>query len=237
MAKLTVQNYRDRSREIVDLESSELTDALVDLWLKEAAQAAQNWNQGAWPFYKKIWTVTWPASTASQTLTQLDALHGETETIREIIGMRSDDRRKFAYMSRDDLYQWVARDNTSEGTPWLWSPWNDDIRIFPTPSGATDIDILGWQAHDDWVADGAGGESDMPEDFDYAILSFLLSRIYSWQDEPQTSVFWLQNAQLKLEQLEDKYDSMPPVDMVLNGSAIPRWTPETPGRIPFDFEF
>lgn len=237
MAKMTVADYRSIIRSVIDLEIADLPDALIDHFLRESARRAQRWNQGQWPFYKHEWTVTWPDATAVQTLTELNGLHGDTEQIGLVYAVRSDDYRWFKYLSHSDFARRIERDDTTSGTARAWVPLGrHSIRLWPTPSPALNVTLFGWQEGSEWVSGGAGSTSDMPEDFDDAIFNWAMGRIYATQDEPQTSLYYMNTSDMILSELEDKYDASPPTDLVMNGEPAQYWFPETPGRAPYDWE-
>ena len=236
MAKRTVSDYRSDIRTQLDLDESDLPDAMLDTFIRAGARYAQRWNQGLWPFYEMSWTYSWPADTASQTLTQIE--DGSTDLINKVRYLRSDDVRTFSYLSEQDFHKTIQRDNSNGGIPYVWSPSanGETITLFPQPSAITEVDVDGWKKASDWVSDGAPGESDMPEQFDEAVFAYACGMAYQSQDEGQTAVFWLNMADVHLSQLEDEFDAGPPVDMIMNGGAISQWRPETPGRLRFDFE-
>lgn len=232
----TVDDFRTRIRAIIDLDASDLPDAMLDEFILQGARYAQRWNQAQWPFYHTSWTHTWPADTATQTLVQIQG--SSDDVVDSVRYVRSDDVRLFKYLSESDFHRLIDRDNTSSGVPSVWSPSlsGTEMTVWPAPSVATEIVVYGFKSPSNWVSEGAGGVSDMPEEFDDAILAYALGKTYASQDEGQTSVFWLNMADVHLTQLEDRYDSGPPVDLVMNGGAVSSWMPETPGRLRFDFE-
>lgn len=238
MAKLTVQNYRDRARTIIGLDSNDLGDDLLDLFLTQGMRYAQRWNQGLWPAYLNTWTATLVADQADYTLTALAANDGNNYTIAHIRTIRSDTSNRFTYLSREDFDRTIARDHTASGNPYVWSPRDSDtIRLYPTTDSVITVDIHGWRDPENWVDDGTGGVSDLPEEFDDAILAYMLGKVYAQQDEGQTSVFWLQMADVHLAALEDAVDQPPPVDMAMNSVPADLKRHDASGRLPFDFEF
>jgi hypothetical protein len=235
MAKLTLQEYRDTIRSVIDLDELTLNDTLVDLFVTQGMRYAQRWNQGLWPSYGHTWTVTLTSGTRDYTYDTLEVGDASSYTIAHVRDVRSDDRNSFVYLSRPDFDGQVARDSTASGSPYVWSPRDSDtIRFYPEPNAAIAVDIFGYREGTNWVA--LGTESDLPEMFDDAILAYALGKAYAQQDEGQTSIFWLQMADVHLTQLEDMFDQPPPVDMVMNGRPISLWSAETPGRLPYDFE-
>ena len=235
MAKMTVQEYRDTLRQVIDLDATDLPDALLDTFMTQGARYAQRWNQGLWPFFRDSWTYTWPSGSASQTLTQIE--DGDTAEINLIEYVRSDDRREFLFLSELDFHRQVSRDSTTTGQPYLWVMSSDrlSVTLYPTASADTSVDFYGWRKAQDWVGDGAGAVSDMPEQFDDAIFAYAMGKVYAQQDEGQTSVFWLNMADVHLVALEDEFDQAAPVDRVMN--SIPQAHSTWPGgRVPYDFE-
>lgn len=238
MAKLTVQNFRDRLRDVLDVGTGDLTDTVADLFLTQGMRYCQRYNRGLWPFYENTWTFNTVADQKDYAFTAVQANDPNSYKIAQIASVRSDDKKKFTWMSRNDFDRDIARDTTAKGTPRVWSVRDyTTLRLYPTPNDVVAVDVHGHRTPTNWIAIGGGSTSDMPEQFDDVILCYALGKAYAQQDEGQTSLFWLQIATAMLEELETLYDSPPPVDSAMNSRPWgPSWRPETPGRLPFDFE-
>lgn len=238
MAKMTVQDFHNRIREIIDLEVADLSDALLNLFLTQGMRYTQRYNQGLWPQYEYTWTVALTSGTRDYTFGDLEAGDTNSYTIAVIRDIRSDDRSKFIYMDRGEFDVRFARDITTAGPPYVWNLRDSDtVRFFPEPDTNVTVDVLGWREATNWVDEGTAGTSDLPEDFDDPILAYAMGQVYAQQDEGQTAVFWLNMADVHLIGLEDKYDASVPTDMAMNERPSYLWRPETPGRPPFNFEF
>ena len=120
MPKRTVSDYRSDIRTQLDLDETDLPDAMLDTYIRAGARYAQRWNQGLWPFYETSWTYAWPASTATATYATIQG--ASTEEIYKVRYVRSDDVNVFQYLSEADFHRRIDRDNANSSTPRIWSP-------------------------------------------------------------------------------------------------------------------
>jgi hypothetical protein len=190
---------------------------LVDEWIRDGATKAQTARQ-RWPFFLVEWAFNTAASTASYTFTTIEA--GESpDTIAEITRIRGPNwpLRYQPMRVRDDVNQTVGSETT--GPSKYWSVWPDGTVVLdPIPTGIETMTVFGYREPRDWVSDGVAATSDMPKDFDSVILNWATGRAYAQQDEPQTSLYYLDLANLRLQEMALWYDDPMPLDnVVLNG--------------------
>lgn len=215
-------NFRELVRKTLDLDTTDLPDILVDEWIRDGATRAQTRRQ-EWPFFEHDWTFT--AVTGQDTYT-LDSIKGEeplAEDIAEIRQIRGPSwDLKWQDITTRDRYS--PRDATNTGGPSYWSQWNNgDVVLSPAPDNDTDtFAVRGYKKPKDWVAVGSGGVSDMPQEFDSVILNWAIGRAYAQQDEPQTSLYYADMSDLRLQELVKFYDDPSPAHDVTMGGSYKR---------------
>ena len=211
----TLQDYRDLIRTTMDLGAADIPDSLVDEWVRDAATKCQTARQ-RWPFYESQWSFNTVASTATYAF---GVIQSADNHIAEVVRLKGPTRDlEFQPIRvRDAMNQTVGSETV--GSPRYWSLWPDStIVLDPVPDAVEAIQVHGYTEPSDWVSDGASAVSDMPDMFDTVILNWATGRAYAQQDEPQTSVYYLDLAQLRLEELKLWFDDpMPLNDTILNG--------------------
>lgn len=134
----TLQNIRDKVRTQVDLDSEDLPDTTLDLFIREAFDRTFA-SERRWPFFEETWTLTKAIGD-----TTID-LPTATE-VAFIQRIRSSDNFNLTHIS-----QQMAEDNfegvTSTGTPELFSVWGEVINLWPTPDSAEELTytMRGWR--------------------------------------------------------------------------------------------
>jgi hypothetical protein len=211
----TLQDYRDLIRNTLDLGAADIPDSLVDEWVRDAATKCQTARQ-QWPFYESKWTFNTVASTASYAYGVIQSADNHIGEIVRVKGPNWD--LEYQPMRVRDAMNPTVGSETS-GPPQYWSVWPDSTLVLdPVPTGVESIAVYGFTEPEDWVSDGAAAVSDIPDLFDTVILNWATGRAYAQQDEPQTSVFYLDLAQLRLEELKIYFDDPRPLDnVILNG--------------------
>lgn len=215
-----LSQFRELIRLTLDLDATDLPDTLVDEWVRDGATRAQTHRQ-EWPFFEHDWTFTGVSEQSTYTLADIQG--ADPEAIAEIRQVRgpSWDLRWQDIATRD---RYRSRDSDSTGSPSYWSQWsNGDVVLDPAPDNSTDtFAVRGFQKPKDWVADGASGVSDMPVEFDTPILNWALGRAYAQQDEPSTSLYYADMADLRLSELTRYYDDPSPAVSVTMGGDYNR---------------
>lgn len=239
MAKRQLSNYRTDIRAITDLDSTDLPDATLDMFLRDGARYAQRFNQGLWPFFEELWTFDTVDEQAAYDMdTEVAEDHASDYLVAQIRTVRRDDLTLIPW-NRDTYERTVRVDATTEGKPSYWTLWGENLTLYPVPDGIYTLTVRGWRKGMNWIGDGTTATvvSDMPEEFDDAILQWALGDTYAHQDEPATSLYYHNRADLTLTQLEDQYDQSIPTDIVMNrGSAGGRMGPRPMEEAPFWWE-
>lgn len=214
----TLTDFRQLVRTHLDLDDEDLPDLLVDEFIRDASQRAQYHRH--WPFYSTVWTFETAIGEASYPLANFTHATNAEYVCDEIVKVRGDNRelqRQEAY--RAELYN--PLDSVSTGDPMYWSMWGlDVIDLDPVPTRVETITVRGYRKPVDWVSIGAAATSDLPEPFDRAILEWALGRAYAHQDEPDTSVYFLDMSDGRLTELRKRFDDVGPAeDIVFNGGG------------------
>lgn len=228
----TLQEFRDLVRATLDLDETDLTDLLVDEWVRDGATRAQSKRQ-EWPFFSDTWTFNAVAADDTYTLQEITTATGNGFDIAEIRQVRGQSwDLQWQDIHDKDLHSTQSSPRT--GTPTHWSQWeNGDLVLWPQPTATETHQIRGFREPKDWVRDGAAGESDMPMAFDSPILNWAIGRAYAQQDEPATALYYADMADLRLDELVARYDDPSPALNVTMGGERPKGLMTDP-RIPWE---
>jgi hypothetical protein len=165
--------------DFLDLEEEDLPASLIDAWVLEGWRKIVRRTR-RWPFFESEWTGT--ATEGERELSvQGDDELDEIDTIEGPYGVLTycDESQ-----ARNDYNVYHGVPTT--GHPERWSLHAGTVRIYPTPDQAYEMRVVGWrQPNAEWMDDGTGAEPDMPEDLDDALLSWVMHRAYTHQDDPE----------------------------------------------------
>lgn len=218
----TLQQFRDLVRETLDLDDRDLSDALVDSWLREGLERAQGARE--WSFYETSWSFSTVADDENYTFAAVAAAHPSGYEIEEIRSVRGQ-RWPLRPMPLEEMDRRSPQSAERSGTPTHWTTFSTNLFVYPTPSAAENHQVRGIRKPADFVTAGDPAEShDMPQEFDSVILNWAIGRAYAHQDEPQSAVYYADLSQIRLDELITRFDEAPiPSDFVMNGGVS---TPE-----------
>ena len=88
---MTLQQIRDQVRNVVDIDSSDISDQTLDIMIGQGFDTIV-YSEKRWPFYDISTTFNIVAGDKTYTLTQIAAApDAVTQGIREIVGVKDDD--------------------------------------------------------------------------------------------------------------------------------------------------
>ena len=229
---LTLQNIRDHARSILDLDTTDLPDAMMDLWIREATFRVERYKH-RWPFYESTWSFATASAVKDYAFTAIG-----TGDLREPVRL-SGPNFELTYIGADEGDQGFLRNQTATGDPVYWRVWGSTIRLYPTPGGVATINVRGYRNPIDWVAVGAGGQPDMPDDLHQCIVQWTLHRAYLQQEDVEMASMYSQMFSTTLDAFASNLTDAPGAQpLVLGGGTYPRRydnaVPLGPGRWPFN---
>lgn len=208
---LDLATIRSRVRLLLDVDDSEIPDDLIDQWCREGSRRIHA-AADRWPWFEKTWTFTtvagqsdYPISTVGSDVDRVSHVRGDNRELREISVEDSD-------------YYW-QRNVTPAGDPTHYVLREQKLMLFPTPSRAETVMVRGLRALTDWVAAGAGGTPDFPDQFHNTVYLWVVSRAYAMQEDEQFSMHYFDMFQNELDMLTAREVGRPSQQPVVLGGG------------------
>lgn len=233
---MSLQNLRDFVRSHADIDSTDLTDTVVDFFIKEAYAMICR-RVAKWPMFQGSWTYNTVAATKDVLLATIGA---DCDSVVQIMAPQW----LLVEISRDAGDKLYPTNYSTSGQPTIWARWGGaqsgaSIRLYPTPDGVYTLNVRGYIKPDQtWltVASGAGIPSQLPDDLHLAIGEWALYRAYLQQDDEYGAQYhknaYDQFLAIVEEDLRSPRSQQP---LVLGGGVhTTRYLPE---RLPFPFDF
>lgn len=176
MAALTLQNIRDQVRNTVELDTTDIPDSLIDLFVQEGYDHIVH-AEHRWIFYETNFTFTCVPGQRAYAFSDIDP------TLEVLDGVEHDSWMCMPIAHQ--LAQGQYAGSTVLGTPTNFSVWADSMYLWPTPSEARTITVRGYRKPTDWIARGSGATPDLPESFHPLLVLWALHRTYMQQDDMQ----------------------------------------------------
>ncbi len=194
----TLQDFRDLVRAQLDTDSDDLTDRLLDAWVREGWRTCVNRNR-RWPFYRSSWTVPVLATVDSYSFASLGSATNEVAELQVLLD-HEDKPLTWAGLEQAQVLM-----SASSSRPTHWTVEGDSLVLFPTPGDSYTFTAYGYRRPVEWVGVDAGETSDLPDDFDDVILNWCIGRAFQRQEDGDMGVMHLDQADFLLRQLQKQY--------------------------------
>ena len=224
---MDLQAIRDFVRGHIDLETEDLPDVVLDVFIREGSRRIEQ-AEKRWPFYEADYSLTTVVGQSDYSLeTDVDGGLADLAAIRGA-------RWTLRSLGRDEGDDEFPRNTTQTGEPAYYSVWGDTLRLYPEPNDVYTLEIRGYRDAEDWVALGAGAEPDLPVELHNTIAMWALARAYAQQDDPEMASFFERQFADEISLFRRRLNDTPaPQPIVLNGHTRTRsW----PARLRYSFE-
>lgn len=234
---MQISEMRSYIRSVVDIDSSDISDDVMNRFLGEAYDVIV-YSEKRWPFFEVSTTFSTAGGTKDYTLATVGA--SVTNGLREIASLKTDDH-VIQYLGRDTGDIVYPLDSTTSGDPWYWSYWADNVRLYPTPGSGETVYVRGYKNP---AAFGAGSSdatepSDLPTPFHMVLATYGIARAYEQQEDPTMASQYFSIFNQELENLRARYEDTPaPQPVRLNSRTASRWMSQSylPNRLRYSWE-
>lgn len=234
MSSQTLAGIRTGIRTIMDLDSTELPDATLDIYIKEAWKRIENAEQ-RWPFFDAEWSLATVAATYKYTLTTIKGASANTP------------RRITAVYAANRMLKWLPHDearrrfmpniasNTS-AQPSYWSAFNSTIYIWPVPTAVETFVYVGYRKGNDWFTTGTD-VPDCPDELHNAIFMWAVGQAYAAQEDYASASYYNGKAVQEVAEMTAQLMSTPGDDVSLVVGGTTRQNNDIlPSRLRFPWE-
>lgn len=177
--RLTKANILQTVRDITELDSTDISDSLLTLYLRDGYNRIIDLER-RWPFLEVKFNMT---TTAGQTEYTIDDF--TAHEIREVISIIDPDNIRLEYVDYDQAEEPLIARNNPSGRPVFFSFWADKLYLFPAPKDSYTLSVRAYRHPTDWVTNNTN--PDGPDGFDLPLVYYVVSRVYQSQEETGTA--------------------------------------------------
>lgn len=228
MAALTLQTIRNQVRDTVELDETDISNSVLDLFVQEGFDRIAH-GMRRWSFYEADYTFTTVGDQRAYDLTSIGA------DLSTVDAVEHDDWLCLPISHQLAQGQYAGSDVT--GTPTNFSIWNGKLHLWPTPGEAITVTVRGYRDPADWIAQGSGATPDCPVEFHPLIVLWALHRAYLQQDDAQMGQMMRQMFAEQFRVLSDDYTrpllAEPSIIGATHGTTFSMLPPRL--RYPFDY--
>ena len=170
--QMTATALRQTVRDITDLDSEDLPDSLLDLYLRDGYYRILDIEK-RWNFLEKSFTFNTVAEQRAYPIADFTA-----DPMAQIVsivdntgvGLRLD------MVSHDEAEQTYVGSYDTSGDPLFYSIWEGNIHLFPKPNNVRTLTVRGYREPIDWVT--TGGFVDASSNLHFSLVYYACSRVY-----------------------------------------------------------
>lgn len=168
---MTLADYRSYVRNYFDLSADELSDTLVDTWVRDGfMRIARRIN--SWPFYEARTTLLSQSGKREYTIASM-------RQISRIVGPRG----ALELIDEGEAESRYLTQSPATGPVEAYSVWAGGVNLWPTPTSAESFSVRGLRNASDWMAGGAAATPDLPTDFHTVLLDFVMAEAHLFQED------------------------------------------------------
>lgn len=220
----------------LDVDATELSSDLLDVFMRDAVIRIISFFNESPTWLQVQYSFTTIPGTQEYSLDSTSGLTSPTplQSIDEVRGPLYSLTPRPHRQIRSEY-----RTNAPSARPQFFSVWGRSLYLWPSPSDAYTMQILGVRRPNwDWITSGSG-TPDTPEEFHPLIAQWTLSRAYAQQDDPQLADFYRSEFAGELRNIASRWtDNLTSQPLVMNGGrrVEPYRTQRTLGPLTYSWE-
>ena len=170
--QMSAANLRNTVRDITDLDTEDLPDSLLNLYLRDGYYRILDLEK-RWTFLEKTFTFN---TVAEQREYPIDAFTADpiSQVVSIVdntnIGLRLD------MVGHDMAEQTYVGSYDTSGDPLFYSIWEGKVHLFPKPNNARTLTVRAYREPIDWI--NAEGNVDASANLHFALVYYACSRVY-----------------------------------------------------------
>ena len=170
--KMTAEDLRQTVRDITDLDSDDLPDSLLNLYIRDGYYRILDMEK-RWTFLEKSFTMNTIANQRSYTIANLtgDPI-SEVVSIVDSTGVGS----RLDMIGYDEAERTYIGSYDIAGEPLFYAIWEGKIHLYPKPNNVRTLTVRGYREPIDWIT--SEGDVDASPNLHFPLVYYACSRVY-----------------------------------------------------------
>ena len=182
---MNLLDIRTKVREIVDLDATDVSDTLIQLYVKDGFDRIIALER-RWPFYQLSTTLNTVANQRAYSVSTIGA--GNIREITSIVDTSTIGNR-LQWISYDDAEKMWIGNNDSPSRPMYFTLWQEQIHLWPKPEQVYPLIIRAYRKSTNWHLSNST-EADIDERFHNALVYYAVAQIYQLQEDIELASFY-----------------------------------------------
>jgi len=184
---ISLTELRSQVRAIIDLDETDLPDAVIDQFAREGFQRIYTLER-RWPYLEQTYTLSTVANQRAYTISTI----GDIREIISIIDNTASGNRLTLIPYDEAERIWLANTDVA-GRPYFYSFWDGQLQFWPKPDIVYNITLRAYRNPVyTWLTD-TEEDIDIDEWFHALLPYFVLARVYQRQEDAELSAMYLRS--------------------------------------------
>lgn len=185
---MNLSEIRTRVREVVDMDSTDLSDALLKMYVVDGYERIIALDR-RWPFLEKSWTLSTNADQQEYPLANIGT--GDVREITSVVDNSAGGLRLTMVDHADGEALWLGPNDVS-GTSMHFSIWQQSLYLWPKPEADGTLYLRGYRKPTAWY-DNDATEVDADDRLHQSLVYYAIAQVYQLQEELDVSAFYRQS--------------------------------------------
>jgi hypothetical protein len=182
---MNLAEIRSKVREIVDMDTDDVSDALLNMYIKDGYDRMISLER-RWPFLEKSYTLSTVNGQKGYTISAIGS--GDVREITSVVEGSIGGIRLTLVDHADAEAFWLGTQDTV-GRPMHFSVWEQKLYIWPTPDAAYTLALRGFRKPTDWTANDAT-QVDADDRLHQSLVYYAVAQLYQLQEDVQLARFY-----------------------------------------------
>lgn len=184
---MTAAELRNTVRQIVDLDSNDLPDSLLNLYIRDGYYRVLDVHN-RWPFLETSFSFATTANVRAYLISGFTA-----DPISQVVSIVDNNGvgNRLEMIGYDEAEATYVGPYDIAGDPLFYTVWNDRIHLYPKPSNSRVLTCRGYRQPVDWVA--SDGTVDAHPSLHFPLVYYAVSRVYQQLEDAQMSSIYKQS--------------------------------------------
>lgn len=222
---MSLQNLRDYVRLMIDVDTTDIPDSLMDVFLREGVTKIA-YSSNHWNFYEAEASFS---TIAAQRAYSYATAFGST-IFQTINSVETPHWRLDALPHAQAQQQFVSVSGSGTQEPRFFSSYANSLYLWPLPDAAYACIAQGYRTPLDFTTQGSGASPDLPAAFHELVGKWAISLAYAQQDDTQNASYFAIDFANTLKTIRGPYENMEPQGIMALGSNGRRVTGQLAGE-------
>jgi hypothetical protein len=182
---MNLSDIREKVRAITDLDTTDLPNALLDMYAKDGFERMIALER-RWPFYQKSYSLSTVANQREYAVSSIGT--GDVQEITSVVDTTNGGQRLTLIAHEDAEAVWNGSSDLT-GRPLHFSLWEGNLHLWPKPNAVYALSLRGFRKSVDWTANTTT-QIDADSRLHQAIVYYVVAQSYQLQEDIELATFY-----------------------------------------------